>query len=587
MRVSESQIFGLVLDNLQQIRQKMVDTQNQISSQKRIVQPSDDPTTFGQIVGDKQTLATIAQRLRNIQLGGQRLSAADTVLGGAAQSLTRIKELAVQMASATNTASDRATGAQEVKQILAQLRQAANSDVGGQALFGGTAAHGRVTGLAITPPATVTSGSNDALTLSVDGTASGTVTLAAGTYATGAALASQVQTQINADTTLKAAGKSVTVTFDTDHLVIASNSSGGSSMAQVTGGTAVGLLGLNGGSMTSGALPFALRAVTSAGSGNTGGALVSQGSIRDANAVTFDDYVIKFSAANAFDVYDVSAPVSVSAAGPNTGGAGASDAGVIDSSKIKLDTYTIQFTSATQYSVIDAATSTTLSTGNTYTSGANIDFDGLRVNLNDGANGGPQSGDTFTVSLGAKKVLANQAYTSGGTIAFDGVQFSIKNGSAAPAAGDLYRVQTGVQYQGNSGLQAIEIGTNQTIQTNLSGDQVFAGSAIDLFAAVKSMANALTGNYQGGINQANADADTATNQVVAAQGRIGALSNRLDATKATLTQFQGLVTTDLSNRQDTDIVQAISQLQQQQLTLQATAQVASEMFNDSLLKFIK
>ncbi|MDE3224720.1 MAG: hypothetical protein KGN30_04830, partial [Nitrospirota bacterium] len=158
---------------------------------------------------------------------------------------------------------------------------------------------------------------------------------------------------------------------------------------------------------------------------------------------------------------------------------------------------------------------------------------------------------------------------------------------AAPAAGDLFRVQTGIQYQGNSGQQAIEVGDNQTIKTNLPGNQVFSGSAIDLFAAVKGLANALTGNYQGGISQANADADTATNQVVSAQGEVGALSNRLTATTSTLTQFQGLVTANLSNKQDTDVVQAISQLQQQQLALQATAQVASEMFNDSLLQFLK
>ena len=55
---------------------------------------------------------------------------------------------------------------------------------------------------------------NDTLSVTVDGVSSGTVTLAQGDYSDGEALALQIQTQINQDSTLSAAGAEVSVTYD-------------------------------------------------------------------------------------------------------------------------------------------------------------------------------------------------------------------------------------------------------------------------------------------------------------------------------------------------------------------------------------
>jgi flagellar hook-associated protein 1 FlgK len=61
-----------------------------------------------------------------------------------------------------------------------------------------------------------------------------------------------VQSKINADATLVAAGKSVTVTYDTttDRLVITSDSTASTSAVNVTGGTARATLGLSAGTST-------------------------------------------------------------------------------------------------------------------------------------------------------------------------------------------------------------------------------------------------------------------------------------------------------------------------------------------------
>jgi len=95
---------------------------------------------------------------------------------------------------------------------------------------------------------TITSGSNDTLTLKLDGKTSGTLTLAAGTY-TGADLAKELQTKINNDPTFKANNSSIVVSYDpaNDQFTFTSSKFGSTSSVKFTGGTVLGDLGLNSG----------------------------------------------------------------------------------------------------------------------------------------------------------------------------------------------------------------------------------------------------------------------------------------------------------------------------------------------------
>ncbi|HXF92877.1 MAG TPA: flagellar hook-associated protein FlgK [Nitrospiraceae bacterium] len=126
----------------------------------------------------------------------------------------------------------------------------------------GAFVRGNYTGTVVTPPTpetpiSIVTGTNDTLTVAVDGVASGTITLAgAGSpgrpYTSGADLASELQSKINADAALSAAGKSVIVTYDptTNRFVITSNSADAASHVDVTGGTARAVLGLLSGTST-------------------------------------------------------------------------------------------------------------------------------------------------------------------------------------------------------------------------------------------------------------------------------------------------------------------------------------------------
>lgn len=88
---------------------------------------------------------------------------------------------------------------------------------------------------------TITSGSNDTLSLTIDGTST-SVTIPAGTY-TAAALATQLQTLINGSAPISGAGKSVTVSQNAGVLTLISSSYGSSSSIAVGGNGASNLFG--------------------------------------------------------------------------------------------------------------------------------------------------------------------------------------------------------------------------------------------------------------------------------------------------------------------------------------------------------
>jgi len=82
----------------------------------------------------------------------------------------------------------------------------------------------------------VVDANNDTFSLKVDGVQAATITLTQGSYATAAALTAEIQSRINGDSALKAAGVVTTLSFDspTDKLKITSNRYGSASTVEFT-----------------------------------------------------------------------------------------------------------------------------------------------------------------------------------------------------------------------------------------------------------------------------------------------------------------------------------------------------------------
>jgi len=110
------------------------------------------------------------------------------------------------------------------------------------------------TGATATPATVINNTSEHIFDIDVDGIGAVTVNLLAGDYTNEAGLAAHIESQINANGTLIAAGKSVSVAWDTDHFVITSDSTGVNSSVTLSNftGTLAGSLGLSTGSGESG-----------------------------------------------------------------------------------------------------------------------------------------------------------------------------------------------------------------------------------------------------------------------------------------------------------------------------------------------
>jgi flagellar capping protein FliD len=101
------------------------------------------------------------------------------------------------------------------------------------------ATHGSIAGQSLGAgafPGITIGDSNDNLVVAIDGVTSGRIQLTQGSYATGAALAQEIQAKINADSVLQGAGVTATVTFNAadNHFEIASARYGSSSNVAVT-----------------------------------------------------------------------------------------------------------------------------------------------------------------------------------------------------------------------------------------------------------------------------------------------------------------------------------------------------------------
>jgi flagellar hook-associated protein 3 FlgL len=144
-----------------------------------------------------------------------------------------------------------------------------------------------------------------------------------------------------------------------------------------------------------------------------------------------------------------------------------------------------------------------------------------------------------------------------------------------------------VTYAGNSETQSIPVGNNQTIQVTLPGDQIFTGPTTNVFTSVQNLLTALEANNGTGIETGIGNLDQAITQVANARGQIGALDNRLSTTKSALQDTTNLIQTALSQNQDIDLAEAITNLTRQQTALQAAARSANVIFSNSLLNFLK
>lgn len=138
MRISTSMMFNGGTLNMQQLQAGVYQLQNQMTTSKRIVNPSDDPVGAAQVVVISQNQAVNAQFADNQGNAGSQLALLDGHLGGISDLLSGVKEQLIAAGNPTLSNSTRASIAADIRQRYDQLMGFANStDAMGQHFFSG------------------------------------------------------------------------------------------------------------------------------------------------------------------------------------------------------------------------------------------------------------------------------------------------------------------------------------------------------------------------------------------------------------------------------------------------------------------
>ncbi len=138
MRISTNTLHAQGLSAILRNEAQMLHTQQQVSSGKRILTPSDDPVAAAQVLDVSQADAMNTQYGLNRSAASDALSLAESSLAQVSNIISNVRTIAVNAGSAILSDSDRASLAAQLSSALSELQGAANTTDGqGRYLFAG------------------------------------------------------------------------------------------------------------------------------------------------------------------------------------------------------------------------------------------------------------------------------------------------------------------------------------------------------------------------------------------------------------------------------------------------------------------
>ncbi len=156
-RITHRSIQESTLGHLQRNLSAMATIQEQLSTQKRINRPSDDPTGTVDVLQLRSDLRATEQHRRSIDDGTGWLNSADRALTTSTTTLTGVKVLAIAaLNTGAQSASSREAMALEIEGLRDELVAQANTSYLGRSVFAGTSGPGAAVTVGAGPPRTYT-----------------------------------------------------------------------------------------------------------------------------------------------------------------------------------------------------------------------------------------------------------------------------------------------------------------------------------------------------------------------------------------------------------------------------------------------
>jgi flagellar hook-associated protein 3 FlgL len=137
-RITSSMMTRSLLSDINDVAARQDATRRQMSSGKQITKPSDDPYATARAMSLRTDLSGIKQHERNVQEAQSWMTVTDTTLSSITDLAQHARELVVQGATDTLPQTSRNAIADQIDQIVAGMKQEANSTYDGRYVLAGS-----------------------------------------------------------------------------------------------------------------------------------------------------------------------------------------------------------------------------------------------------------------------------------------------------------------------------------------------------------------------------------------------------------------------------------------------------------------
>jgi flagellar hook-associated protein 3 FlgL len=141
MRIGDNFRYQLYQTTLSNLEAQMDQTAQEVASGKKVMVPSDNPSSYAQnleILAEQSQNTQYKNNLDSLQASG---SYYQTSINSLSNILSSVQQLAIEQSSSTVNADSRTSAADEVNDLIQQLVTLGNTKVGDTYIFGGTMAN--------------------------------------------------------------------------------------------------------------------------------------------------------------------------------------------------------------------------------------------------------------------------------------------------------------------------------------------------------------------------------------------------------------------------------------------------------------
>lgn len=142
-----------------------------------------------------------------------------------------------------------------------------------------------------------------------------------------------------------------------------------------------------------------------------------------------------------------------------------------------------------------------------------------------------------------------------------------------------------VTYNGTSDHKYLQIGPGQTVQTNITGDELFS-DPVDIFAALSSLQEALSGGDTTAMGDQLDTLENAATQITRQRSKMGNINARMEDSMSLMEDAKLQMQDTLSSYEDADLVEVLSDMTLAEESLEAALSVSTRVMSLSILDYL-